>query len=569
MSTDFTKPVVTDSYASILPSLVAELQDLARALDPVLTGNHTNIPTGSMRYVAANSNWERYNGTSWVTTTAAGANLYAVNISGNAATSTAAANITGVAAVLNGGTGGATVAAAAFVSKTANNGYSIANTSGQIVKVASSIPGGDVSEELICPVGGTTVVQYMTNNNAATDAKRWRHYVDNSGALIFDTVNEAFSSSRAVFSVGRSAIEPTLMTLMGSTGRVRVGFGTADDGVTSLQVSTLKVAGATVGLGGGALATNVCCGVSALGANTTGTSNTAVGASALGANTSGYANIAIGASSLAQNTTGNRNTAVGNNSLKSNTAAVANTGFGCDSLTANTTGNSNTAIGLNSLSQNTTGSENTAIGLNALFSSSVFNGATGVGAYAEVTAGYQVQLGASFSTTYVYGTVQNRSDLRDKSDVRDTILGLEFIKSLRPVDYKWDMRCDYKTAPPVAPKPVDKNATDKEIEAHKIADKKYSELMAKWLTSVKNENLKNDGSKKRSRYHHGLIAQDVEAVIKKSGVDFGGFQDHKKSGGDDVMSIGYDEFVAPLIKAVQELAAQNVALSDRLKKLEH
>lgn len=40
------------------------------------------------------------------------------------------------------------------------------------------------------------------------------------------------------------------------------------------------------------------------------------------------------------------------------------------------------------------------------------------------------------------------------------------------------------------------------------------------------------------------------------GAEFGGFQDHLLSGGDDVLSIGYDELIGPLIKAIQELSAR-------------
>ncbi len=40
------------------------------------------------------------------------------------------------------------------------------------------------------------------------------------------------------------------------------------------------------------------------------------------------------------------------------------------------------------------------------------------------------------------------------------------------------------------------------------------------------------------------------------GVDFGGYQDHSVKGGDDVLSIGYEEMIAPLIKAIQELKAE-------------
>jgi hypothetical protein len=82
--TDFSKPVATDAYATLLPALVTELQDLARGLDPVATGSHTNIPTNTIRWNAANTYWEKYNGTSW----AALAATYAIGISGNAATVT-------------------------------------------------------------------------------------------------------------------------------------------------------------------------------------------------------------------------------------------------------------------------------------------------------------------------------------------------------------------------------------------------------------------------------------------------------------------------------------------------
>ena len=40
-----------------------------------------------------------------------------------------------------------------------------------------------------------------------------------------------------------------------------------------------------------------------------------------------------------------------------------------------------------------------------------------------------------------------------------------------------------------------------------------------------------------------------------AGIDFGGFQDHSTNGGDDVLSIGYEELIAPMIKAIQELKA--------------
>lgn len=91
MATDFNKPVVTDAYATLLPGLVTANKDLAMMLEPTLTGTSTNLPTGAVRWNATTVRWERYNGTAWVTLPAAGNNVYAISISGNAATTTALA----------------------------------------------------------------------------------------------------------------------------------------------------------------------------------------------------------------------------------------------------------------------------------------------------------------------------------------------------------------------------------------------------------------------------------------------------------------------------------------------
>jgi len=263
------------------------------------------------------------------------------------------------------------------------------------------------------------------------------------------------------------------------------GTGTAGDGDT-LYAAFVKINN-IIGNGNGNISTNTATGLNALSANTTGSSNTGIGNNALSANTSGLNNTALGSVPLALNTTGSNNTGLGFGALY-NAGSLSN----------------NTAVGYNSLSSNT-----------------LYSNCSGLGAATAVTASNQVQLGDSATTTYVYGTVQNRSDLRDKTEVRDTVLGLDFINELRPVDYKWDMREDYITE----------------------------------ITSELSE-LTHDGTHTRSRFHHGLIAQEVQDVIEASGVDFGGFQDHKVGGGDDVLSIGYDELIAPMIKAIQELTAR-------------
>ena len=102
---------------------------------------------------------------------------------------------------------------------------------------------------------------------------------------------------------------------------------------------------------------------------------------------------------------------------------------------------------------------------------------------------------------------------------------------MRPVDFRWDYREDY---------------IDRDPETHEITS------------------APKDGSRKRVRFHHGLIAQEVKEAADAQGVDFAGYQDAKITGGDDRLSLGYTELIAPLIKAVQELSAENEALKARL-----
>ena len=259
------------------------------------------------------------------------------------------------------------------------------------------------------------------------------------------------------------------------------------------------------------------------------TLGTAIGYRSLFSNTSGSANTAVGDSSMLSNSVGIQNVAVGSSALAGGTNAGQCVGIGFEAGKTNTTGLRNTSVGFRAMFSSDLLSDNTAVGYLALTSTS-FTNTTGLGSNSIVTAANQVQLGDLNTITYVFGTVQNRSDKRDKNEIRDTILGLDFINKLRPVDYKWNYRDDYKI----------KN--------------EYGEIV---------EILENNGSKTRNRFHHGLIAQEVQQIIEETGTDFGGFQNHSLSGGNDVMSIGYDEFIGPLIKAIQELTARIKILENR------
>lgn len=324
------------------------------------------------------------------------------------------------------------------------------------------------------------------------------------------------------------------------------------------------IRGLTIGNGLGATFNNSNCafGVDALRFANNSTPNIGIGVSAgyklsaggfniaIGYNAmkffdgTGDANIAIGTSSM-DGARGNctQNIAIGYATLDIINSCKYNVSLGDFSGTDLTSGSYNTFLGKSAGAGIATSNYNNFIGYFAGLGNDNLTNCSALGYNALVTGSNQIQLGNASTTTYAYGAVQNRSDIRDKADVRDTTLGLDFIMALRPVDFKWDLREDYKTTPPTS---LFSSATKEEKENYKLQ-------MEQWVQANNINNLVHDGTHKRTRYHHGLIAQEVKQVLDAKGIDFGGYQDHAIKGGKDVQSIGYNELVAPLIKAIQEL----------------
>ncbi len=270
-------------------------------------------------------------------------------------------------------------------------------------------------------------------------------------------------------------------------------------------------------VGAGTGSSNTAVGINTLYKNTTGASNIANGYNALCENTTGYNNTANGYRALYRNTTGYNNTSNGCSTLYSNTKGCNNTAVGCNALTLNTIAGGNTAIGCDSLSSNTTGHSNTAIGRLALRSLTTYYNCTGLGANSAVTGSNQVQLGDTAVTVYAQKALVTRSDARDKLDIEDSPLGLNFIMKLRPRKYRMNSREAY-----------------------------FEEGEERDFTAT------NDGSKAGKRPHYGLVAQEVKETMNELGIDFAGYLDSKIDGGEDVLSLGYTEFIAPMIKAIQQ-----------------
>lgn len=124
----------------------------------------------------------------------------------------------------------------------------------------------------------------------------------------------------------------------------------------------------------------------------------------------------------------------------------------------------------------------------------------------------------------VNGTIQT-SDGRQKNTIEDSNLGLAFVNTLRPVSYKWN---------------VGENIITYNNEGNEIATPRPG-----------------------VRVHYGFIAQEVQAAIPQ-GVDFGGFVYDTES---DTMSLRYHEFIAPMVKAIQELKNELDSVKAELQAL--
>ncbi len=265
---------------------------------------------------------------------------------------------------------------------------------------------------------------------------------------------------------------------------------------------------------------NTGAGGYALKDNTTGYDNTALGGAALYTNIDGFENTALGRQSLFYNTNGSDNTATGYKALRSNNTGSYNTADGPQALYSNTTGNFNTAIGGNALFNNISGSLNIAIGYNSGTggpnAATLFN-TIGIGNYGTFIANASnIAAIGNENTTFIGGKVPWSviSDARVKNTITEDVKGLDFIMKLRPVTYH--MSNDAITTI--------------------SGNKKTPDFPGKY-----------DGEKIK---YTGFLAQEVEQAAKAANYDFSGYAAPKNQWG--LYTLSYEQFVVPLVKAMQE-----------------
>ncbi|MGA3286813.1 MAG: tail fiber domain-containing protein [Bacteroidota bacterium] len=349
-----------------------------------------------------------------------------------------------------------------------------------------------------------------------------------------------------------------------TTGSYNTALGCQSLSSNTTGVDNIAVGGGTLYANTGGYQ-NTAVGAFSLGSNTTGNLNTAMGEASLQNNTTGGNNTAVGSQSLCFNGTGFSNTAVGYESLFSNTTGYYNTAVGDSSLFSNATGNSNTAMGYRSLASNTTGYYNTAVGYRSLRINTSGGGNTVVGynAGAEITgsnntvigynnglwAGPPPDLTGSNNTVIGSGaypsaaTVSNEitlgssdvttlrchvmsitalSDARDKKNIHDLSIGIDFLMKLKPRLFNWDKREWYK-------------------------------------------DNKSDGSKMQKTPAAGFIAQELDEVQTKENAEW---LNLVLKNNPEKLEATPGNLLPVMVKALQELKTENSELKDKLDKFE-
>jgi len=195
------------------------------------------------------------------------------------------------------------------------------------------------------------------------------------------------------------------------------------------------------------------------------------------------------------------------------------------------------------------------------------------------------------------GTIQT-SDWRDKCDVSDCDLGLAFILALRPISYRFTIGGNEEVIETVEIEEEEqaffeepRRVTVVDVEDGKATQREridtirvplYDEIplvdeaghavfdaagqpktcRVPRMTKVRREQeIVSHRPRAGRRRHYGLSAQDVRAVLDDLGVaDFAGWVKTDLADPVSPEALRYDQFIAPLIRAVQELTERVAAL---------
>ena len=195
----------------------------------------------------------------------------------------------------------------------------------------------------------------------------------------------------------------------------------------------------------------------------------------------------------------------------------------------NTTGFNNVAIGVDAGGTQSTGNGCTFLGYSAEASSGSYTNATAIGNQATANGSNEIRIGNSAVTEiggYEPWTVL--SDARFKKNIAQDVHGLDFILKLRPVTYNLEVN---------------------KLAAYLKEDEHLDETGTK-VYKAPDAITQQSRDQKELMIYSGFIAQEVESVANTIGYHFNGVV--KPGNKDDLYGLQYEQFVVPLVKAMQE-----------------
>jgi hypothetical protein len=201
---------------------------------------------------------------------------------------------------------------------------------------------------------------------------------------------------------------------------------------------------------------------------------------------------------------------IGFNSLYNNKSGI-NTALGNRTLLQNVNGFFNTALGDEAGSNLTGGTNNTFIGHNSQGSSSNVSN--------EITFGDS----NIRSIRSAVNSITSLSDERDKKNIDDLPLGLNFIQTLKPRSFQWDKR--------------------------------------EWYP-----NNSSDGSKIAKTATAGFIAQELDASQQKFNADWLNLV-YKSN--PEKLEANYGNLIPIIVKAIQDLSEENKKLKNEIEILKY
>jgi hypothetical protein len=401
---------------------------------------------------------------------------------------------------------------------------------------------------------GVTALNFIGSINDADVA--FKRFNTDAGKL---TVNNT--------SFGVGALANVIQTLAGP-GRDNVAFGknalgATVNGVENVAIGSNALSGSTAfGANSSVGYANIAVGYNTLmsvapgndvvalgyqaGMNNTGSQFIAIGKNA-GTNNAGLENIAIGEGTLSNYTdsASRMNVAIGSNAMSGTSSATVsknvaignqaaqgivsslNVAIGNTAMLSTSGGEQNVAVGAGSMEQGNN-SFNTAVGEEALFSASGNNnvaighsaartGAGGnnivIGSGAPVSGDNNIVIGSGpvGGQTAIVNAASwgSFSDRRLKSNIIDSPLGLDFIKTIRPVSY-----------------------------------------------------FRNNDKEQKTEF--GFIAQELDEALKTAGITNNGIIIKTATG---MFAVRYNDFLPMTVKAVQEQQALIEALQKQNEEL--